>query len=153
MTQPIQPAGKKPFTKFKLSLYLLALVGLGWLGVQVYWGFFKFKLWLAGFGNGAFWILGLIGGFIYFHAVHRIYERVRGMSQGFQKALAYGGFCLGLVAVNPLPWSLILWIFWPPGGLKTIGHWFFLGCGLAAVIVIVLERLFAKKNPKNPIKQ
>jgi hypothetical protein len=147
MTEPIQPTGKKRFTKFKLALYLLAALGLVWLGVQAYWGFFKLKLWLAGFGNGAFWILGLIGGFVYFHAIHRIQERIKGMPQRFQKAAAYAAFCLGLIVANPLPWSLALWIFWPPGGLKTIGHWFFLGSSLAAAIVIVLERIFTKKTP------
>lgn len=147
MVPSTQPPTKKYFTKFKLALYALALVGFAWLGVQAYWGLFKLKLWLAGFGNGAFWILGLIGGFIYFHAIHRIHERVKGMAQGLQKAAAYTGFWLGLVVVNPLPWSFALWIFWPPGGLKTIGHWFFLGSSVSAVIVVLLERLFAKKDP------
>src|SRR5690348_4963895 len=97
---------KKPFTKFKLTLYALALVGLGWLGVQAYWGFFKFKIWLAGFGTGAFWILGLIAGFVYFHSVHRIHERIKEMPQGAKKAASYAGFSLGLIILNPLPISL-----------------------------------------------
>ena len=148
MTDIIQPPPKKRFTKFKLALYLLALLGLGWLGIQVYWGFFQFKIWLAGFGTGAFWVLGLIGGFTYFHAVHRIHERIREIPQSAKKMGALAAFWLGVVAVNPLPWSLVLWIACPPGSLKNIGHWFFYGCTLAGAIVVVLERLFGKKTPK-----
>jgi hypothetical protein len=148
MSDPTQPVPKKRFTKFKLGLYLLALVGLGWLGIQAYWGFFKLRIWLAGFGTGAFWILGLIAGFIYFHSAHRIYERIKDMPQGAKKAGAYTGFSLALLVVNPLPWSLALWIFCPPGGLKTVGHWFFIGCAVASLIVLALERMFAKKKPK-----
>lgn len=152
MTDPIQPIPKKRFTKFKLFLYLCALVGLGWLGVQTYWGFFKLKLWLAGFGTGAFGVLGLIAGFIYFHSVHRIRERIKEMPQGAKKVSATAGFWLALIVVNPLPWSLALWVFCPPGGLKTIGHWFFIGCSVAGAIVVSLERMFAKKSPKPEIK-
>jgi len=97
MSEPVQPPPKKRFTKFKLSLYVLALTGLAWLGVQAYWGFFKLQIWLAGFGTGAFWILGLIAGFIYFHAVHRIHERIKEMAQGVKKIAAYAGFSIGLV--------------------------------------------------------
>jgi hypothetical protein len=148
MSEPIQPIPKKRFTKFKLVLYLLAGLGLVWLGIQAYWGLFKLKIWLAGFGTGAFWIMGLIGGFIYFHSVHRIHERIKDMPQGINKAVAYTIFSLGLVVVNPIPLSLIVWIFLPPGDLKTAGHWFFIGCSLAGGIVILLERLFAKKPLK-----
>lgn len=148
MTDPNFPKPEKRFTKFKLFLYLLALVGLGWLGIQAYWGFFKLRIWMAGFGTGAFWVIGLIAGFIYFYAVHRIHERIKEMPQGIAKIGSYAGFALGLVATNPLPWSLALWIFFPPGPLKTMGHWFFIGCSVATVIVVGLERLFAKKKPK-----
>ncbi len=152
MSDPIQSISKKRFTKFKLILYLLAALGLVWVGIQAYWGLFKLKLWLAGFGTGAFWILGLIGGFIYFHSVHKIYERIKDMPQGIKKGVVYTVFSLGLVVVNPLPLSLLLWIFLPPGSLQTAGHWFFIGCCVAAVIVLTLERLFAKKIPKVPPK-
>lgn len=148
MSDPIQPIPKKRFTKFKLFFYLLALVGVGWLGIQAYWGLFKLRIWLAGFGTGAFWVLGLIAGFIYFHSVHRIHERIKEMPQGIRKTGAYTGFSLGLVVINPLPLSLSLWIFFPPGNLKEFGHWFFIGCSVATGIVLVLERLFAKKKPK-----
>ena len=148
MSEPIQPIPKKRFTKFKLVLYLLAAFGLIWLGIQAYWGLFKLKIWLAGFGTGAFWILGLIGGFIYFHSVHRIYERIKDMPQGINKGVAYTVFSLSLVLVNPLPLSLVLWIFMPPGTFQTAAHWFFIGCAVAGGIVLLLERLFAKKRPK-----
>ena len=149
------PKKKKRFTKFKLAMYALALTGLVWLGIQAYWGFFKLRIWLSGFGTGAFWILGLIGGFIYFHSVHRIHERIKEMPQGIKKVSAYTGFSLGLVVANPLPLSLALWIFFPPGDLKTFGRWFFIGCSVASGIVLLLERIFRKKAPpvqekKNP---
>ncbi len=147
MNEPIPPNPKKRFTKFKLVLYLLAALGFIWLGIQAYWGYFKLKIWLAGFGTGAFWILGLIGGFIYFHSAHRIYERIKEMPGGIKKAGGYTAFSMGLLVINPLPWSLVLWIFLPPGSLKTAGHWFFIGCSVAGGIVILLERLFAKKSP------
>ncbi|GEM_PF-2086285 len=148
MSDPIQPAPKKRFTKLKLTFYLLALVGLGWLAIQAYWGFFKLKIWMGGFGTGAFWVIGLIAGFIYFYAVHRIHERIREMPQGAAKIGSYAGFILGLLVANPLPWSLALWLFFPPGALKTMGQWFFIGCSVATTIVVSLERLFAKKKPQ-----
>ena len=36
MSDPIQSAPKKRFTKFKLGLYLLALIGLGWLAMYLW---------------------------------------------------------------------------------------------------------------------
>lgn len=147
MDIPTQQPPKKRLTKFKLFLYVLALVGLGWLGVQAYWGFFKLQIWMAGFGTGAFWVIGLIVGFVYFYAVHRIHERIKEMPQGIKKIGAYTGFSLGLVAFNPLPWSLMLWVFFPPGDLKSFGRWFFIGCSVASAIVIGLERLFRRKKP------
>jgi hypothetical protein len=137
---------KKSFSEFKLVLYALALVGLIWLGLQAYWEFFKFKLWLAGFGTGVFGISGLILGFIYFHSVHKIYEQIKQIPGGISKIGSYIGFSLGLILVNPLPWSLALWLFTPPGGLNSAGEWFFIGCSIGAVIVLSLERLFAKKK-------
>lgn len=148
MADPIQPQPKKRSTKFKLFLYLLAIVGLGWLGVQAYWGFFRMRIWLAGFGTGAFWIIGLITGFVYFYAVHRINERLKEMPNRASRVGAYAGFAVALVVTNPLPWSLALWLLFPPGDIKTIGHWFFIGCSVAAGIVILLERMFAKKKSK-----
>lgn len=148
MTDPIQPPPQKRFTKFKLALYLLALLGLGWLGIQAYWGFFKLKIWLAGFGTGAFWVLGLIAGFTYFHAVHRIHERINEIPQSAKRIGALAVYWLSVVVVNPLPWSLVLWVFCPPGTLKNIGHWFFIGCTVSGTLVVVLERLFGKKPPK-----
>ena len=119
MSDPIQPIPKKRFTKFKLFFYLLALVGVGWLGIQAYWGFFKFRIWLAGFGSGAFWVLGLIAGFIYFHSVHRIHRTHQGNAARRRKSWGlYVGFSLGLVVIEPLPWSLALRYFFPPGDLK-----------------------------------
>jgi hypothetical protein len=70
------------------------------------------------------------------------------MPNGAKKIGSYAAFSLGLVVANPLPLSLALWIFFPPGDLKTAGHWFFIGCSVAGGIVILLERLFAKKKPK-----
>ena len=136
----------RPFSKLKLVLYLLALVGLIWLGLEGYWEFFKFKIWLAGFGTGAFWISGLILGFIYFHSVHKVYERINEMPSGVKKIGSYTAFSIGLIFANPLPWSLALWLLTPPGSLNTVGEWFFIGCSIAAGIVLLLERLFAKKK-------
>ncbi len=137
---------KSPFSKFKLVLYALALVGLVWLGLQAYWEFYKFKLWFAGFGTGVFGISGLILGFIYFHSAHKIYEQIKQMPGGISKIGSYIGFSLGLILLNPLSWSLAFWLFTPPGGLNSAGEWFFIGCSAAAGIVLLLERLFAKKK-------
>ena len=143
------PRNPKNFiSTFKLLLYALALIGLIWLGLQAYWGFFKFKIWFAGFGTGAFFVLGLIAGFIYYQAVHRIHERVREMPAGVKKALAYAVLSAGLIVANPLPLSLVLWIFTPPGDLNSAGEWFLIGCAIATVTVLLLERLFAKKAPQ-----
>jgi hypothetical protein len=137
---------KRDFSKFKLILYVLALVGMIWLGLQAYWEFYKFKLWFAGVGTGAFGISGLILGFIYFHSVHKIYEQIKQKPGGIGKFGYYIGFSLGLILVNPLPWSLALWLFTPPGGLNSAGEWFFIGCSVSAGIVLLLERIFAKKK-------
>jgi hypothetical protein len=148
MSDPIQPIPKKPFTKFKLALYLLAALGLVWLGIQAYWGFFKFKLWVAGFGTGAFWVIGLISGFIYFYMAHKFHLELKGLPQGIKKIIFYSGFIVGLLVINPIPISLVLWVFTPPGGIHTMAYWFFIGCAIGSGIVLVLERLFAKKPPK-----
>ncbi len=148
MSEPIQTAPKKRFTKFKLILYLLATLGLVWLGIQAYWGFFKFKLWVGGFGTGAFWVTGLMSGFIYFYMVHKLHVELKAQPQGIKKISLYSLFILGLLAINPIPISLVLWVFTPPGGVHTMAYWFFLGCAIGSGIVLLLERLFAKKAPK-----
>jgi hypothetical protein len=127
-------------------LYSLALVGLIWLGLQSYWEFYKFKLWFAGVGTGVFGISGLMLWFIYIQSVHKIHEQIKLKPGGIGKIGSYIGFSLGLILVNPLSWSLALWLFTPPGGLHLAGEWFFAGCAAAAVIVLLLERIFTKKN-------
>jgi len=144
-----QAKPKKSSLGFKLILYALALIGLVWLGLQLYWEYFKFRLWLAGFGNGFFWAIGLVVGFIYFYAVHKIHERIKGMPSQAEKAGAYVAFSLGLLIVNPLTLSLAFWMFSPPGSLNTSDQWFFWGCAPGSAIVLILERLFAKKTPKS----
>ena len=139
---------KKSSFKFKLFLYLFALMGLIWFGFQAYWEYFKFKLWLAGFGTGAFWAAGMISGFVYFYAAHKIYERIKLIPSKAEKLGAIIVFALALLLVNPLILSLISWLFTPPGSLNTAGLWFFWGCAIGSGIVLLLERLFAKKNPK-----
>ena len=136
---------KKPSFKFKLILYSLALVGLVWLGLQGYWEFFKFKLWLGGFGNGVFWAAGIVCGFIYFYSAHKIHERIKVMPVKAERYGSYAAFSLGLLTVSPLTVSLALWMFTPPGSLNTADQWFFWGCAIGSGIVLVLERLFTKK--------
>jgi hypothetical protein len=140
---------KKPFSRTRLFIYLLAAVGLVWLAIQAYWGLFQFEIWLKGFGNGAFWIIGLISGFVYFYMVHKFHERIKLLPPGVKKVSLYVVFAVGVLAVNPIPISLILWLATPTiGSIHTIAYWFFLGCAVGSGIVIVLERLFAKKAPK-----
>lgn len=146
MSDPNQPSANKPaYSKLKLLRDLLVVVALVWIGIQAYWGYFKFKIWLAGFGTGLFWGAGLVGGFIYFHAVHKIYERIKEMASGSKKVAIYIAFALGLLIVNPVPVSLTLWFFTPPGVLHDDDFSFLIGCAIAAGIVLLLERLFAKK--------
>ncbi|HEY5037582.1 MAG TPA: hypothetical protein VIJ93_00760 [bacterium] len=148
---PIQPVGvpkTKGYSKFKLIRDLLVVAALVWIGFQAYWGYFKFKIWFAGFGTGAFWVTGLIMGFVYFYSVHKIHERIKGLPQGAKKFTAYAGFSLSLLVLNPLPLSLVVWLFTPPGALNTAGHWFFIGCAIAGGLVLLLERIFAKKIPE-----
>ncbi len=139
---------KKSSWKFKLFLYLFALMGLVWFGFQAYWEYFKFKIWLAGFGTGAFWAAGMVAGFAYFYAAHKIYERIKTMPSNAEKIGSVLVFCLALLLVNPLILSLASWIFTPPGSLNTASLWFFGGCAIGSGIVLFLERLFAKKNIK-----
>jgi hypothetical protein len=151
MSDPNQPSGNKPsspYSKLKLVRDLLVVVALVWIGIQAYWGYFKLKIWLAGFGTGLFWGAGLVGGFIYFHAVHKIHERIKEMASGSKKVALYVAFALGLLIVNPVPVSLALWLFTPPGVLHDDDFSFLIGCAIAGGIVLLLERLFAKKAQK-----
>jgi hypothetical protein len=141
-------APKKSPSKFKLFLYCLALIGLVWVGISAYWGFFKLKLWMAGFGTGAFWAVGLITGFIYFHAAFKVQENIKAVPVPAKKIGAYLFFALGLLVLNPVSLSLALWLFTPPGSLNTVGEWFFMGSSLGGVIVSLMERLFRKKAPE-----
>ena len=151
MGNPDQPSSKKPspfLSKLKLVRDLLVVAALVWLGFQAYWAYFKFKIWVAGFGTGLFWGAGLAGGFIYFHSVHKIYERIKEMASGSKKAVFYVLFALGLLVVNPIPVSLALWLLTPPGTVHDDDLSFLIGCAISCAIVLLLERLFAKKTPK-----
>ena len=149
MEDPKSPTNprKKSF-KFKLFLYLFALMGLVWFGFQVYWEYFKFKLWLGGFGTGAFWAAGMVSGFVYFYAAHKIYERIKVIPSNGEKIGSYLVFALALLVLNPLILSLASWLFTPPSSVNTISLWFFWGCAIGSGIVLLLERLFMKKAPK-----
>lgn len=149
MDGPKNPAApKKSSFKLKLLLYLFALMGLVWFGFQAYWEYFKFKLWLAGFGTGAFWAAGMVAGFVYFYAAHKIYERIKAMPSNAEKIGSYIVFALALLVLNPLILSLASILFTPPGSLNTASLWFFYGCAIGSGIVLFLERLFTKKSPK-----
>ncbi len=139
---------EKPSSAPKIFIYLLALAGMGLAGIWGYRGFLRVKAWLGGFGTGAYWIAGLITGFIYYDAAHRIYERIKEKPAGGGKAASYLFFCLALLTANPLSLSLALWLYAASDPLATAAHWFFIGCAVAAGIVLVLERLFAKKKSK-----
>lgn len=136
----------------KLFLYFLALVGLVWFVFEAYWAYFKFKIWASGFGTGVFWIAGLICGFIYFYAAHKIQERIKSQQSQWEKGGSYIAFALGLLLLNPLSLSLALWLFTPPGSLNTAAYWFFIGCFIGSGIVLLLERLFSKKAPSKSIQ-
>jgi hypothetical protein len=154
MSAPDQPSGNKPsplISKLKLVRDLLVVLALVWLGFEAYWGYFKLKIWLSGFGTGAFWTAGLVCGFVYFYSVHKIHANIKTLPPGFKKTISTIGFALGLLILNPVPVSLALWLLVPPGSISTIGHWFFIGSAIAGGLVILLERLFEKKAEKgNP---
>jgi hypothetical protein len=139
---------KKSTFHWKLILYTLALIGLVWIGFQAYWEYFKFKIWLAGFGTGAFWVAGLISGFVYFHAAHKVHERIKEMGGRPKQLGATLLFSLGLLVLNPLTVSLAAWIFTPPGSVNSVSLTFFWGCAVGSGIVLFLERLFSKKKPQ-----
>jgi hypothetical protein len=141
------PDPKKPYSTIRLIRDLLVVVALVWLGFEAYWGYFKLRIWMAGADAGAFWAIGMVCGFLYFYVVHKIYERLKDMPNSLKKWMAYLGFSLVLIFINPVPLSFAVWIFIPPGGFKTAGHWFFVGSAIAGGIVILLERMFAKKKP------
>jgi hypothetical protein len=151
MANPIQSTGNKPrklFSKGRLILYSLALIGFVWLCIWAYWAFFKLKLWLAGFGTGVFWVVGLIAGFAYFYIAHKLHAEIKTLPSGALKAGAYTSFGLGVLILNPFPMSAAVWLFTPPGALHTASFWFFVGCAMGVGIVLGLERLFSKKKPK-----
>jgi hypothetical protein len=146
MGDPIQPNIKKPFSKLKLIWYGILLVGLMGACLEGYWAYFKLKIWMSGFGVGIFWAFGLIGGFIYFYVVHKFHVELKALSQGFKKAVLYAVFVLGLLILDPIPLSMALWLFTPPGSINTAALWFFVGSSFGGGIVLLLERLFAKKS-------
>jgi hypothetical protein len=139
------PALKRSFTALRFVLYLLALAGLGLAGIGGYRGYLRVKAWLAGFGTGAYWILGLIAGFVYYDAAHRIHERIRERPEGGGRTAGYVLFSLVLLTLNPLSLSLALWLYSPSDAWALAGRWFFIGCSVGTGIVILLERLFAGK--------
>lgn len=138
----------KKSSKGKLFLYGFALLGLAWLAVEGYWGYFKLKIWLKGFGTGAFWVTGLIAGFVYFYMAHKIHAEIKAIPKSAKRVGAYGAFGVGLVILNPIAVGLAVWLMSPPGTLQTIGEWFFVGSSIGGGIVLGVERLFAKKKPK-----
>ena len=145
MTDPIQPS--KPFSKLKLIWYGFLFVGLMGLCLEGYWAYFKLKIWMSGFGVGIFWAFGLIGGFVYFYAAHKFHAELKALPQGLKKFGLYSGFILGLLVLDPIPLSLALWVFTPPGSLNSAALWLLIGSSLGAGIVLFLERLFKKKTP------
>jgi hypothetical protein len=151
MPNPVESTPDKPkkiSSKGKLFLYGLALLGLAWLAVEGYWGYFKLKIWLKGFGTGAFWVAGLIAGFVYFYMAHKIHIEIKALPRGAKQTGAYAAFGAALLLVNPIAVGLAVWLMTPPGTLQTIGEWFFIGASIGGGIVLGVERLFAKKKPK-----
>jgi hypothetical protein len=146
MTMPggIEP---KSHSKWKLLRDLILLAALVWAGFRA-WAYFKFKVWMGGFGIGAFWVAGLLTGFVYFYSAYKWEERIKSQSGSWKKAGSFVLFGSGLLFVNPITVSLALWAFTPPGNLHLFSFWFFFGSALAGGIVIVLERLFTKKALK-----
>jgi len=149
MSEPIQPKVKSPFSKLKLFWYGLLFIGFMGLCLEGYWAYFKLKIWMAGFGVGIFWAFGLIGGFIYFYVAHKFHVELKTIPQGFKKFGLYAAFVLGLLALDPIPLSMALWLFTPPGDIHTDVLWFFVGSLIGGGIVLLLERLFMKKTPKS----
>jgi hypothetical protein len=148
MGEPIQSNVKKPFSKLKLIWYGLLLVGLMGACLEGYWAYFKLKIWMSGYWEGAFGAFGLIGGFVYFYVVHKFYIELKALPGGFKKAGFYLAFILGLLALDPIPLSMALWLLTPPGSVNRAALWFFVGSAIGGGIVLLLERLFTKKTSK-----
>jgi hypothetical protein len=140
---------KKPSIKWKLFIYLLALIGLVWVGIWAYRSFNEFKIWLSGIETKllTFGALGLILGFVYLSAAYKIHESIKALPEASKKLGAYSWFIPVLLFLNPIPLSLAAWLFTPAGDIHTSALLFFIGCSAGGLIVIALERLFAKKNP------
>jgi hypothetical protein len=138
----------KSSVKWKLLLYLLALIGLVWVGIWAYHSVNDFKAWLAGVETKllTFGALGLIFGFIYLEAAYKIHARIKAVPEASKKLGAYSWFIPVLLFLNPIPLSLALWLFTLPGEIHTAALLFFLGCSTGGLIVIVIERLFSSKS-------
>ena len=100
------------------------------------------------FPESIVWAFGLIGGFVYFYVVHKFHAELKALPQGLRKAGLYAVFALGLLALDPIPLSMALWLLTPPGSVNSAALWFFVGSAIGGGIVLLLERLFAKKAPK-----
>jgi len=150
MPDPTQPTAKpkKPFPMWKFILYSLAALGLVWVAVEAYWGYFRLKHWLKGFGVGVFFVGGLVAGFLYLYMVYKLFREIQTRPDGAKKVGAYAAFGLGLVALNPALLGSIVWLLTPQGTFHTASFWGVLGSLLGAGMVYGVERLFIKKKPK-----
>jgi hypothetical protein len=139
---------KKSSVKWKLFIYLLALIGLVWVGIWAYHSFNEFKTWLAAVEAKllTYGALGLIFGFVYLSAAYKIHERIKVLPEASKKLGAYSWFIPILLFLNPIPLSLAAWLFTLPGDIHTSALLFFIGCSIGGLIVIALERLFSKKD-------
>jgi hypothetical protein len=144
-TNEVKP--KKSPVKWKLILFLLALIGLVWVGLRAYHSLNEFKEWLVGLETKllSFGALGLIIGFVYLFAAYKIQERIKAMPEASKKLGAYSWFIPALLFLNPIPLSLAAWLFSSPGNFHTSALLFFLGCATGGLIVIAMERLFNKR--------
>jgi hypothetical protein len=116
------------------------------VAVEAYWGYFKLKHWLKGFGVGAFFVGGLVVGFLYLYMAYKFFREIQARPDGAKKVGAYGAFGLGLVALNPALLGSIVWLFTPQGTFHTASFWGVLGSLLGAGMVYGVERLFSKKS-------
>jgi hypothetical protein len=149
MPEPIQPVAKpkKSFSMWKFVLYSLAALGFVWVAVEAYWGYFKLKHWIKGFGVGAFFVGGLVAGFLYLFMAYRLFREIQSRPEGVKKAGAYTAFGLGVVALNPALLGSIVWLFTPQGTFHTASFWGVLGSLLGAGMVYGVGRLFSNKKP------
>jgi len=143
---PIQPSPKpkKSFSMGRLILYSLAALGLVWVAVEAYWGYFKLKHWIKGFGVGAFFVGGLVAGFLYLYMAYMFFREIQAQPDGAKKVGAYAAFGLGLVTLNPALLGSIVWLFTPQGTFHTASFWGVLGSILGGGLVFGVERLFGK---------